>query len=206
MRWNRLFALAVLLAAAAVGMTLLLRPGESYRYHLTYVGDQSGGVPRPDLKLFGAEDSGGKVRRADDYRGDVVVLYAGYTHCPNVCPTTLAKLHAARANLSKDTADRIKVLFVSVDPRRDTEKVLGQYVHAFDSSFTGLRVSGQALKGFESLYGIDVTYGTPDENGAYAVNHSGAMYIFGGDGHLQLIGSPADTVDDLTADLRHLAG
>ncbi|HKJ94749.1 MAG TPA: SCO family protein [Gammaproteobacteria bacterium] len=207
MRGSRLLALIAAIAVLALGVTIVVQGyTDNYQYHLTRVDDAGAEAPRPGLKLYGAKDSDGNVRRAADYQGDVVVLYAGYTHCPNVCPTTLAKLHAVRSKLSNDVASRIKVLFVSVDPKRDTEHGLGEYVAAFDRSFTGLRLTGDALERFESHFNVDVTYGKPDDQGDYVVNHSGAVYIFGPKGQLQLIGSPADSVEDLTADLRHLAG
>ena len=74
-----------------------------------------------------------------DYKGKVVVLFFGYTHCPDVCPTTMAELSQALQQLGPDDAKRVQVLFVTVDPARDTPALLAQYVPAFNPTFVGLR-------------------------------------------------------------------
>src|SRR5262245_61071313 len=88
-------------------------------------------------KDFELTDHTGKTRRLADFRGKVVVMFFGYMHCPDVCPTTLAELKAAKDQLGED-GGRMQVLFVTVDPERDTRKLLADYVPAFDSTFLGL--------------------------------------------------------------------
>src|SRR6476619_7056970 len=83
-------------------------------------------------------DTSGRVRHLDDFRGKAVVVFFGFTHCPDVCPTTLADLARVMQQLGPD-ADRVQVLFITVDPERDTPSDLAQYVNAFDSRFIALR-------------------------------------------------------------------
>lgn len=91
---------------------------------------------------FSLTDHTGKRRTLEDFRGKVVVMFFGYTHCPDVCPTTLAELRAVMDTLGKD-ADRVQVLFVTVDPERDTQDLLAKYVPAFDPRFIGLRPANE---------------------------------------------------------------
>src|SRR3546814_2438449 len=84
------------------------------------------------------QQAGGGEVHAEDFRGKPVLLYFGYTHCPDICPTTLARLRAVKQALGTE-GDKLQVLFVSVDPARDTTAELADYVHAFDPSFVGLR-------------------------------------------------------------------
>lgn len=189
---------AIAVVAAAAAAYVLQSP---YQYHLNDVTGH-----QPELKLFRARDTEGQVRTADDYSGETVILYFGYTHCPDVCPTTLAKLHAAMKRLGKETAGRIQVLFVSVDPKRDTRQVLHQYIRAFDPRFEALRLTGDPLQKLEKRYHISVSYGEPDADGNYAVYHSSGIFVFDGRGRMRLIGSGQDPLSDWVPDLRHLAG
>src|ERR1700742_3280093 len=92
---------------------------------------------------FSLPDTDGKVRTLADYKGKAVVLFFGYTHCPDVCPTTMAELSQALQKLGDD-GKRVQVLMVTVDPARDTAPLLGQYVAAFNPSFVGLRPADDA--------------------------------------------------------------
>lgn len=93
---------------------------------------------------FSLPDTSGKIRTMADYKGKVVVLFFGYTHCPDVCPTTMAELSQALQQLGPEDAKRVQVLFVTVDPDRDTPALLAQYVPAFNPTFVGLRPADQA--------------------------------------------------------------
>jgi len=190
--------LAIVLVAAG-GAMVWLRPAYQYRLN-----DVTG--HEPGLKLFGARDTQGAVRAASDYSDKVTVLYMGYTHCPNVCPLTLARLHAAMKRLGPETAGRIQVLFVTLDPGRDTAHLLRQYVRAFDPRFRGLRLTGKPLQQFEKRYHVSVSYGEPGTSGDYVVNHSGGVFVFDRAGRMRLIGSGSDPLNDWVSDLRHLAG
>lgn len=157
----------------------------------------------PDLKLFGAKNAHGRVRSATDYRGKVVVLYFGYTHCPDACPLTLSKLHQALQQLGPE-AKMVEVLFVTVDPQRDTDEVLRRYVRAFDPQFHALRPTEQALASITRRCHVGYRYGQPDADGNYAVGHSSGVFIFDGNGTMRLIGTSADTAADMAADIEKL--
>lgn len=129
----------------------------------------------------------GKLRRPEDFRGKVVVLFFGYTHCPDVCPATMAELAGTLKQLGEQAND-VQVLFVTVDPARDTQAVLAQYVPAFHPSFIGLYGTPEQTRAvadrFKIFYDKSVPVGkTPD---SYSVDHSAGSYIFDKSGALRL--------------------
>ncbi|HSD61716.1 MAG TPA: SCO family protein [Burkholderiales bacterium] len=134
---------------------------------------------------FRLTDHNGKERTLSDFRGKAVVLFFGYTHCPDVCPTTMAELAAAMKQLGKD-ADRVQVLFVTVDPERDTADLLAKYVPSFNPGFLGLRGSPEATaktaKDFKIMYQKQPG-ATPE---TYTVDHSAGTYVFDPQGRLRL--------------------
>ena len=135
-----------------------------------------------DFKLF---DHTGKPRTLADYRGKAVVLFFGYTQCPDVCPTTLSELAEAMKRLGPD-ADRVQVLFVTVDPERDTPALLSKYVPAFDPRFVGLYgdadATARTAKEFKVIYQKQPGQ-TP---GTYTVDHSAGTFIFDPNGKLRV--------------------
>jgi protein SCO1/2 len=136
---------------------------------------------------FALPDTNGKIRTMADYKGKVVVLFFGYTHCPDVCPTTMAELSQALQQLGPQDAKHVQVLFVTVDPERDTPTLLAQYVPAFDPDFVGLRPADQAqltkvTKDFRVYY-AKVPGKTLD---SYTMDHTAASYVFDPDGKLRL--------------------
>ncbi len=153
-------------------------------------------------KDFTLTDHTGKTRSLSDFRGKVVVVFFGYTHCPDVCPTTLADLKVAKEQLGKDGA-RMQVLFVTVDPERDTRELLAAYVPAFDPSFLGLYGDGAATvriaKEFKVFY-QKAPGRTPDN---YTVDHTAGSYVFDPQGRLRLFVRPGN-VPNLVADLKTL--
>lgn len=135
-----------------------------------------------DFKLTDAQ---GRQRTLADFRGKVVVLFFGYTQCPDACPTTLSELAAAMQALGPDAA-RVQVLFVTIDPERDTAELLAQYVPAFNPTFLGLRGDAQATaevaKEFKVLY--QKQPGTTP--GSYSMDHSAGTFIFDPEGRLRV--------------------
>jgi protein SCO1/2 len=147
-------------------------------------------------------DASGKHRSLTEFKGKAVVLFFGYTHCPDVCPTTLLEMKQARDQLGSDAA-RVQVLFVSVDPERDTPEVLGKYVPSFDPSFIGLSgdtaAVAKAAKEFKVFY-----QKTPGKSpGSYTIDHTAGIYVFDPQGRLRLFARPGKP-DDLAADLKTL--
>ncbi|HET7370990.1 MAG TPA: SCO family protein [Gammaproteobacteria bacterium] len=156
----------------------------------------------PDLK-FTLTDENGKAVHADAYRGKVKVMYFGYTHCPDICPLTLSTVGRAVSQLG-DQADGVRVLFVSVDPKRDPPKVLKEYTQAFGPEFVGLTGTQDQLKALSKRYRVSYSYAEPDANGEYAVNHSSAVFVFDKNGDVRLLMNRSDGVDAMAHDLAQL--
>lgn len=140
---------------------------------------------------------------AADYRHDLVLLYFGYTECPDECPTTLTTLANALRTLGP-RASQVRVLFVTVDPRRDTTEVLKRYVANFGPQFVGLRPDPQELTDLSKRYRIAYHYEAPDKYGNYEVDHSSAVFIFDGDGRARLLALSDNTAQQVASDLRRL--
>jgi protein SCO1/2 len=130
-------------------------------------------------------DHNGRPRTLADFRGKVVVIFFGFAQCPDVCPTTLSELAAVARELGKD-ADRMQVLFVTVDPERDTPEVLRQYVPSFDPRFLGLygdaEATARAAKAFKIFYQKQPL----KDSTTYSVDHSAGTYILDREGRLRL--------------------
>lgn len=159
----------------------------------------------PDLKLSLTADSG----RALDQRafaGQVVLLYYGYTHCPDVCPTTLAKLVGVVQELGSAARD-VKIVFVTVDPARDTPQALRAYVSAFDPAHAvGLTGDSAAIEGLAKRYRVAYEAGRQSADGNYEVTHSAAVYIFDRQGKARLIATENVDAATLRNALRGLLG
>jgi protein SCO1/2 len=171
------------LAACAVGGALLLsgcgKDAPAFQ-NLDITGNTQFGAD------FSLPDTSGRVRTLADYKNKVVVLFFGYTHCPDVCPTTMAELSQALQQLGPD-AKRVQVLFVTVDPARDTSALLAQYVPAFNPTFVGLRPADDAQLAKVTtdfrVYYAKVQGKTPD---SYTMDHTAASYVFDPSGKLRL--------------------
>jgi protein SCO1/2 len=179
-------------------------------------GDGSGGdaaaVSFNGVDITGAEyasklslpDFDGKVRTLDEFKGQVVFLFFGFTQCPDVCPTTMAELAEVRKRLGSE-GSRVQGVFITVDPERDTPEVLKAYLQGMDPSFIGLRgtleqtaAAGQEFKVFYQK--------VPTKNGNYTMDHTAGAYVFDPDGHVRLFVRYGMPVDQLTADIKHLLG
>jgi protein SCO1/2 len=146
-------------------------------------------------------DHTGKPRRLEDFRGKAVVLFFGFTHCPDICPTTLADIAGAVKSLGPD-AERVQVVMVSVDPERDTPEALAKYVTAFDPRFLGLRGDLAATKKAASEFKIYFEKRKAGES--YTVDHSGQSYVIDPQGRLRLLVRHDRIGQDLAPDLRTL--
>jgi len=162
--------------------------------------DVSGAAMGGDLRLT---DHHGKPRSLADFRGKAVIVFFGFTHCPDVCPTALADAAAAVRELGSE-GDRVQVLFVTVDPQRDTPELLRQYVPAFHPGFLGLYGDEAALdrvkKDFK-VYSAVREGKTPE---TYTVDHTSQMFVFDPQGRIRLVVPPGTKTRDLAADLRAL--
>lgn len=184
-----------------LALTLLLLTGchrdDAIPWQLT---DVTGHMPDLDFHLVDDHD---KPVSGQDYRGKVVLLYFGYTHCPDVCPLTLAQLHVVMQRLGP-LADGARILFVSVDPTRDTPEVMHAYVNAFDPRAVGLSGDARDIEALSKRYRSAFTREPDQGNGQYEVSHSSAIYIFDRDGKARLLSTPERSQDDLVHDLHLL--
>jgi protein SCO1/2 len=146
-------------------------------------------------------DHTGRPRRLEDFRGKVVVVFFGFTHCPDVCPTTLADVSQVVKQLGPD-AQRVQVLFVTVDPERDTKELLAKYVTAFDPGFLGLY--GDAAATQRAAREFKVYYEKRKTGDGYSIDHSGQSYVIDPQGRLRLFVRPDRIATDLPDDLRTL--
>jgi protein SCO1/2 len=155
----------------------------------------------PDFTLPGTH---GKDIALRDYRGMVVVLGFGFTHCPEVCPVTLATLAAARKQLGAQ-ADGVQVVWITVDPERDDAKRLGDYVTAFDPGFVGATGSEDQLAAVRKEYGIAAKKQQPAGQ-PYSYSHSAFTYLIDREGRLRALMPYGHPAADFVHDLRLLLG
>lgn len=145
----------------------------------------------------------GKPRTLADFRGKAVVLFFGFVHCPDVCPTTLAEMAGVMKTLGEDAA-RVQVLFVTVDPERDTAEVLSKYVPAFHPSFLGLYGDAEATQRAAKEFKVFYEKRAGSSPGSYSVDHSAQSYVIDPAGRLRLFVRHERIAADLAADLRTL--
>ncbi len=148
-------------------------------------------------------DGEGKARSLADFRGKAVVVIFGYTHCPDVCPTSLADAAKALKALGND-ASRVQVVFVSVDPKRDTPQLLRDYVTAFRPDFVGLTGSRDALTAFTKDFKVYSSVEESDDPSKYKVEHSGQMIVLDPKGQPRLMFAPGLPAADIASDLKVL--
>jgi len=184
-------------AAALAALALVACDGAEPKFRSTDITGVDYG------KALALTDHHGKPRRLEDWRGQAVVVFFGFTHCPDVCPTTLADMAQVMRQLGAD-AERVQVVFVTVDPERDTQEALAKYVPAFDPRFLGLRGSLEATRAVAKdfkVYFEKRPGGTP---GAYSVDHSAQSYVIDPQGRLRLFVRHERIAEDLAPDLRAL--
>jgi len=154
-------------------------------------------------KGFSLTDHTGKPRTLADFRGKVVVVFFGYTQCPDVCPTTMAEMASVMQKLGP-LADQVQVLFITLDPERDTQQLLASYVPAFDKRFIGLRgtpeQTAKTAKEFKVFY-AKVPGSDPN---SYTIDHTAGSYVFDRDGRLRLFIRHGQGPDPIVHDLRQL--
>jgi protein SCO1/2 len=167
-----------------------------------------GGVidPPQEAPVVRAQRADGSVMDLDRERGQrLVMLFFGYTYCPDVCPTTLADWAKARQQLGRD-ASAVRWVFVSVDPARDTPDVAERYARQFDSTFVGLAPNAAQLDSLKAAWTFDVRKETTPEMkpGVYAVAHPAGSFVIDKQGRVREILPPNSRAEDIAADLRRL--
>lgn len=151
---------------------------------------------------FQLADFNGRPRRLSDFTGKVVVLFFGYTHCPEVCPTTLADLAQVMRQLGQD-ANRVQVVFVTLDPERDSPSLLAKYVTSFDPSFLGLYGDAQSTAQAAKAFGVNYQK-QYDKTGGYTVDHTDGVFLLGTRGRPLLHAPYGQRAELLVQDIRSL--
>jgi protein SCO1/2 len=199
---NRLFSLVVglgigLLIAVAV-MTLAPGAGPSPASLTGTLVDPP--VPVADFTLESREGP----LALSDFEGKWAVLFFGYTSCPDVCPFTLVHLNDALQELPSDLASRVQVVFVTVDPERDSPARVGEYATSFNPGFVGLSGSAEELEAVQAQLGIVAERAGDTGDGGYLVDHTASLRVLDPDGRLRLIWPFDISGVDMAADLREL--
>ncbi|KFB76102.1 SCO family protein [Candidatus Accumulibacter phosphatis] len=154
-------------------------------------------------KGFTLTDPQGQTRRLADFEGKVVIVFFGYTQCPDVCPTTLSSMREVLGRLG-DNAGRVQVIFVTLDPARDTAQVLAEYARAFHPSFIGLRGDETAIAAVARDFKVFYARHAGSSPGSYSIDHSTGSYVFDPQGRLRLLVSHGETSANVAADLKLL--
>lgn len=159
-------------------------------------------TPLPDFELTATN---GEPFRLSDMKGDITIIYFGYTFCPDVCPLTLADVRKALAGLDEADRERVHVVFISVDPERDTPEALARYLSAFDPTFIGLTDDYEKVETVMKDYGAFAQKEEVEDSAAgYLVSHTARLFLVNPQRELTLLYSFGFTSEDLRDDLNHL--
>lgn len=158
----------------------------------------------PEL-AFELTDTSGGTLTAKETAGEIRMVFFGFTSCPDVCPATLQKLSRAVKDMPGDLQKDTRIVFVSVDPQRDTPERIQSYVGFFSERAIGLTGEEKALRELSKRYRTTFGYDDPDAAGNYNVSHSGAVYVFDREGDARLLFRPDLSVEDIRTDLVALA-
>jgi protein SCO1/2 len=188
------------LISALLAASVLMAACGSYHFKGTVYPDPQ---PAPDFELTTTD--GGPFRLSEQ-RGQIVLMFFGYTSCPDVCPTTLAEANQVLKGLG-DAGDRVRFLFITVDPERDTPEVLATYVTAFHPAIVGLTGSSEELAAVYQDYGIFIEKQVLNESAVgYSVNHTARVFLVDAEGRLRLSYAFGTPPEDILNDIRHLLG
>jgi len=182
---------------ATIAVSVLLLAGCSAPPAGPYTGTDLSGVSYG--RSLDLEDTQGRPRGLGDFRGRYVLLSFGYTHCPEVCPTSLLKASQIRRALGAD-GDRLQIVFVTVDPKRDTGEILEQYVGAFGGDIVALR--GDDMQTRLAAQSFRVTYREVPTRSSYAMDHTMVNYLIGPEGRLRLAFQYDQPIDAMVDDIR----
>lgn len=189
---------ALLLAIAA----LLCTPAPAFAQSPAFAGQA---VPHAAGRDFRLADADGRERSLADFRGKVVLLFFGFTSCPDVCPTELARL-AELLRLLGERAERVQVLFITLDPERDTPALLRDYMRAFDARFLALRGDERRTAAAAEEFRVFYRRLEGSAPGRYTLEHSSYIHAIDPQGNLRLRFTGAMPVEAMLADVRRLLG
>ncbi len=167
--------------------------------------EYKGGVLEPALPMpdFELKDTNGQPFHLSDVEGDITLVYFGYTFCPDVCPLTVWDIKMALKDM--EGRDRVKVVFISIDPERDTPEVLGAYLQAFDANYIGLTDDFEKVEVVMKPFGVFAEKEEVEDSAAeYLMSHTARLYLINPDRELLLMYSFGFEADDLRSDLTYL--
>lgn len=191
------FGIGALLMGLLAGFALVQLIDAGYTYHGTVIQSPD---PAADFTLTGPR---GEAIRLSDFRGQAVMLYFGYTFCPDVCPATMVELARAKQLLGKD-GDKLQGVMISVDPLRDTPQKLEEYVKHFDSSFIGLTGSEDEIAAATIPFGIYYEKQKGTAATGYLIDHTASVIVIDPQGYLRLLYPFGTSGEDIAEDIRHL--
>lgn len=198
MTTRRLAKIAIVVLAVSVAAWVFVVP--RLRPHVFHGVVMQSATPAPAIDL---EATSGGLVSLDSFEGKLVVVYFGYTHCPDVCPTTLSTLNKALDVMGNGTDD-VQVVMITVDPARDTAELLADYMTYFDETFVGLTGSIEDISRIATAYGVYFAADEGDIETGYTVAHNASLMVIGRDGHLRLVLPPELTADAIADDLNYL--
>ncbi|MBP6176884.1 MAG: SCO family protein [Anaerolineales bacterium] len=193
MKLKVVLPIVVVMLGLAVGV-YFFRP---HTFHGTVIQSPE---PSFDFKLTGKD---GDVS-LNDYRGKLVLIYFGYTFCPDICPATLANVGQALRNLGEDKASEVQTIMISLDPERDTPQKLAEYVTHFHPSFIGITGTEQDIAQVTSLYGIFYQVQPGSDATGYLIDHTATLLVIDREGYLKLVFPFGVTVDEIADDLEYM--
>ncbi len=185
--------------AFAVGLIVLTVLFGAHQWGGVY---QDPPKPAPD---FSMTDEGGQRASLSDLRGQWILLQFGYTTCPDVCPTTLARLAEVRRQLGGEAAD-VRVLFVTVDPARDTTTKIAAYVHKFDPTFRGFTGTDAELAAAAKAWGVTYSRVESDSAAGYLMSHTAFVYLIDPQMRVRIVYPFGVESEEITHDLRYMVG
>jgi protein SCO1 len=188
--------LRLLIAAAALVVAACSAPSAPEFRNTDITGANYG-------KGFTLTDHHGTPRSLSDFEGKVVTLFFGFTQCPDVCPTSLATMGEVMAQLGAD-AERVQTLFITVDPERDTQALLANYVPVFDPRFLGLYGTMAETEAVAKEFRVFFRKSGDTDGMNYTIDHSAGTYVFDPEGRLRLYVRHAESADNIAADIRLL--
>lgn len=143
----------------------------------------------------------GEIKKITDFKGSVVAIFFGFTHCPDICPTSMQELKFIKESLGKQS-DKLQVIFITLDPERDNQSLLNSYVPSFDKSFIGLTGSQEDINRIASQYKI--FHMKVGEGDSYTIDHSSGIYIIDKDGKIRVRHPYGSKVESIIEDIQHL--
>jgi protein SCO1 len=189
--------IALIIVAVLAGLAVGIYFFRPHTFHGTVIQSPN---PSFNFKLTGAN---GDVSLSD-YRGKLVLIYFGYTFCPDICPATLANIGQALRKLGDDKASEIQTIMISLDPERDTPEKLAGYVAHFHPSFIGITGTNEQLAEVTSLYGIFYEKHEGGTAEKYLIDHTATLLVIDREGYLKLVFPFGVTVDEIADDLKYM--